>query len=120
MLNHSIFVGVPSKQLQSDKIKEVGFPMSIPLMTLAFLCVLFGVFAFRIPLKGFIYPALPKFSFIGYWQVDLATLMVLTGIILGFFVYWIGHFIVDLYAQDVMNFTIKSQRKCFVLFFTHI
>ncbi|MFH1594648.1 MAG: proton-conducting transporter membrane subunit [Candidatus Omnitrophota bacterium] len=94
-LIHTIFLGQPSKE-QKSKIEkggrqETGPTMWIPPVILAALCVLFGVFAFRIPLKLFILPSLSmKVLFTGVWSAPLATILIFIGIGVGFVVYLFG------------------------------
>ncbi len=54
-LGHAAFFGRLKEKNQS--VKEAGYPMLLPMMAIAFLCILFGVCNF-IPLKNFIQPAL--------------------------------------------------------------
>ncbi|PIU41727.1 MAG: hypothetical protein COS99_03975 [Candidatus Omnitrophica bacterium CG07_land_8_20_14_0_80_42_15] len=92
-LIHSVFLGQPSaKQKISDlKYQETVPTMWIPAVILASLCVIFGVFAYSIPLKMFIFPSLKEnVSFYGVWNAGLATVLILAGIILGLIIYFIG------------------------------
>ena len=50
---HSVFLGRRPERL--DRVKEVDFSMQLPMIFLAILCVLFGVFA-AYPLEKFIIP----------------------------------------------------------------
>jgi formate hydrogenlyase subunit 3/multisubunit Na+/H+ antiporter MnhD subunit len=93
-LLHSVFLGQPSEEVVAarGKIKEVGFSMLFPMSILAFLCVLFGVAAYSIPLKGLILPAL--FGFGVYFepiqnllQPGPALVIVLAGSALGLLIY---------------------------------
>ena len=89
-LTHSIFLGTPSGTMESLKIREAGPCMTLPMMTLAFLCVLFGVFAYSIPIQGFIIPVLPQLQYIGQWSPDLATFLIVVGLMIGCGIYLIG------------------------------
>ena len=89
-LTHSIFLGVPSDQTKSAKVKEAGLTMLISTSVLAFLCVIFGVFAYSIPLKYFISPALANFTFTGLWAPGFATLIIILGLIIGLLFYVYG------------------------------
>lgn len=65
--------------------------MWIPTVTLATLCVLFGVFAYRIPLNVFIFPSIGMdVAFSGIWNASLATTLILVGIVLGIIIYLLG------------------------------
>jgi formate hydrogenlyase subunit 3/multisubunit Na+/H+ antiporter MnhD subunit len=66
-------------------VKEVSKFQTFPMLVLAALCVLFGVF-YYIPLDNFIYPALgiqPDTVGVGIWQSGLATVLIVVGILLG-------------------------------------
>jgi len=90
-LTHTVFLGVPSKHITGQKIKEVGFPMAFSMVVLALLCVVFGVFAYAVPLKFFLKPAVPNFSFLGLWTPGLASIMILLGLGVGFIIYLMGN-----------------------------
>jgi len=79
---HSVFLS----RLPSDmkETREVSPLQTLPMVVLALLCVLFGVF-YAWPLKSFIYPALnlPEGTIASVWQSGLATVLMLVGIVLG-------------------------------------
>ncbi len=94
---HSVFLGVREKTQTGPK--EVGPTMTIPMVVLAILCVVFGVFAFAIPLRGFIAPAIDSVAFLavpdtgqwlGWWSPGLATLFIAVGIVIGLIIYLAG------------------------------
>ncbi|MDW8113819.1 MAG: proton-conducting transporter membrane subunit [candidate division WOR-3 bacterium] len=88
-LTHSIFLGDRPKEY--EKIKEVNFSLWFPSSLLAFLCILFGILAIPLPLKGLIYPSLPfKIEEIGFWQPTLAFILIILGIGIGFVIYMWG------------------------------
>ena len=92
-LIHAVFLGRPSKEIKNLRfnLHETSPSMWIPMAILAFLCLLFGVFAHSIPLKMFIVPALnTKIAFMGFWNPNLATFLLLVGIAIGFVVYLFG------------------------------
>jgi NADH:ubiquinone oxidoreductase subunit 5 (subunit L)/multisubunit Na+/H+ antiporter MnhA subunit len=89
-LTHTIFLGVPDHRIESQKIKEVSPFMGIPMVLLAFLCVLFGIFAYSIPVKHFLIPSVSQFSYPGIWSPGLATMMIGIGILLGLIIYAMG------------------------------
>ncbi len=91
-LIHSVFLGSSSTTTPSPepKRKEVSFAMWFPMAVLAGLCVIFGVFAYKVPLKNLILPAVPGVSFLGFWSPGLATLLIIIGIVLGVIIYWLG------------------------------
>jgi formate hydrogenlyase subunit 3/multisubunit Na+/H+ antiporter MnhD subunit len=91
-LTHSVFLGVPNKNTGSKSIREVGFGMALPMVILALLCVVFGIFAFSLPLKHFLLPAIPGVTFdLGLWSPGLATIMIIIGLVIGFLIYLAGN-----------------------------
>ena len=89
-LTHATFLGQSSSERAGSSLREVSPSMWFPMVVLAGLCVLFGVFALPIPLKGLILPAVPGVSFLGFWSSSLATLLIIIGIVIGAVIYWIG------------------------------
>ncbi|MBN1781460.1 NADH dehydrogenase [bacterium] len=89
-LSHSIFLGVPPEAIRTRGIREVGVTMTLPLVTLAALCVFFGIAAFAGPVRWFIAPVLPSFSFAGNWVPDTATLLLFVGFLIGIVIYLFG------------------------------
>jgi len=97
-LIHGTFLSSESEEIQKkareEKIKEAGISMLFPLVILAALCFVFGVFAYQVPLKLFILPSVPQLlspeTWIGWWQPGLATLLIIIGIIVGFIIYLAG------------------------------
>ncbi len=88
-LTHSVFLGVPSQLVESKKIKEVGIGMTFPMIILALLCVIFGIFAYSVPLKNFILPSVEGVSYLGIWSPDFATVMILVGLAIGLLIYYL-------------------------------
>ena len=63
--------------------------MTFPLVILALICVIFGVFAFAIPIPLLIMPLINKdISYIGIWNPALATILICAGILLGALAYF--------------------------------
>ena len=92
-LVHAVFLGQPYKRSKviSHKLSEVGPSMWIPSVILAGLCVIFGVFAYRIPLGMFVFPSLGGgVMFSGVWNAGLATILILSGIVIGIVIYLLG------------------------------
>jgi NADH:ubiquinone oxidoreductase subunit 5 (subunit L)/multisubunit Na+/H+ antiporter MnhA subunit len=108
-LTNSVFLGVPSKKVAGMKIREAGTGMLVPVLILALLCVVFGVFAF-LPVENFLAPVmektvsgaeLPNFRFWqagtgttsqqGFWNPGLATAMILLGLVVGVIIYLLGN-----------------------------
>ena len=86
-LTHSVFLGRPAME---KKRTEVPWPMWVPPVVLALLCVIFGVFAYPIPLNSFILPVVhlpPPEEWIGWWQPLLSTWLIICGLFLGIIFY---------------------------------
>ncbi|MFH1678966.1 MAG: proton-conducting transporter membrane subunit [Candidatus Omnitrophota bacterium] len=94
-LIHAVFLGQRLKDKgQTDaNISEVHWTMWLPCLILAGICVLFGVFAFQIPLKQFILPSLAtRYSllaadFPGFWSSGLTSALIIAGLILGLLIF---------------------------------
>ncbi len=92
-LVHTVFLGQPSREARErrSEMRDTSPSMLIPSMILAFLCVIFGVFAYRIPLKMFIFPSLGgEAGFTGIWDPSLATALIIVGVAIGLVIYLIG------------------------------
>jgi len=91
-LIHAIFLGKPKDNIP-DTRNKVSISMWLPPVILASLCIIFGVFAFILPLKYFIYPIFSdKLDFIGSWPSIKAALFLLIGLGVGVLVYLAGNF----------------------------
>jgi formate hydrogenlyase subunit 3/multisubunit Na+/H+ antiporter MnhD subunit len=87
-LVHSIFLGQPSRD---QKFKEVSPTMWIPPVILAGLCIVFGIFVYRIPMRFFIGPSVQgAINYTGIWGAGLATILILIGIAVGVLIYFLG------------------------------
>ncbi|MDD5677515.1 MAG: proton-conducting transporter membrane subunit [Kiritimatiellae bacterium] len=85
---HSVFLCKRSAALRHADIREVGFTMWLPCVGLAALCIVFGVFAYQLPLKVMIFPALDGVvKFPGAWYAGLATVLLLAAYAGGALVY---------------------------------
>lgn len=88
-ITHSLFLGERPREL--NKVREARFEMVVPALVLAFLCIVFGVFAYQVPLKYLIYPSLPfRIVESGNWSPWLATILIIVGIIIGLVVFLFG------------------------------
>jgi formate hydrogenlyase subunit 3/multisubunit Na+/H+ antiporter MnhD subunit len=88
-ITHSLFLGERPKGL--NKVKEARFEMVLPSLILAMICIAFGVFAYQLPLKYLIYPALPfKIVETGNWSPLLATGLILIGALIAIIIFLIG------------------------------
>ncbi len=93
-LVNAVFLGQPADAAVTAKYEkgDSGSALWIPQVFLAFLCIIFGVFAYRIPLKLFIGPAVEgSVNFFGIWNAGLATLLIVAGIVLGGVIYLLGN-----------------------------
>jgi len=82
-LLHSVFLSRCPENL--EQTRESPAAMVVPMLTLALLCVFFGVF-YQIPLHSFIYPALgiePGTAIIGLWDSELATALLVLSFLTG-------------------------------------
>ncbi|MBU4590638.1 MAG: hypothetical protein KKG01_06920, partial [Candidatus Omnitrophica bacterium] len=92
-LIHAIFLGKATSDKQQGTRDEVGFTMWIPAVILALLCIIFGIFAYIVPLKYLIIPALSEnLVFIGTWPSMKAALFLLVGLGVGLLIYLSGNF----------------------------
>lgn len=92
-LVHAIFLGQPLSNLrQSGRQGEATpFVMSIPPIVLAALCLLFGIWAYALPLQYLIFPILDQEPvFTGIWEPTLTTVLILIAIGLGLLMYVAG------------------------------
>jgi len=88
-LLHAVFFGQRPESLA--RVREVGFSMWLPPALLAALCVVFGVFAYQMPLRSLIYPSLPLLiEPTGIWQPVLTTLLLLASLGIGLLIYLFG------------------------------
>jgi len=86
-LLHATFLGQRANWQTGKRIKEVSWLMWLPCAILAITCLLFGVFAYQIPLKYFIFPAITGVTFIGTWYAGLSTLLIIIGLVLGILIF---------------------------------
>ncbi|MBU1853358.1 MAG: hypothetical protein KJ957_04890 [Candidatus Omnitrophica bacterium] len=93
-LIHAMFLGKAKDETRPTPAtrNEVSWSMWLPALILATLCIIFGVFAYIIPLKYFIVPALPEgLTFIGTWPSLKATLFLIIGLGVGLLIYVAGN-----------------------------
>ncbi len=94
---HSVFLGI--RERKSAEPREVGVSMTVPMIVLAALCVAFGIFAYVVPLRGLIFPAVEGIhwlsvpdmtQWLGWWSPALATLFIVIGVVIGLIIYMAG------------------------------
>ena len=83
---HATFLCKPSPEVQQLKIRESSVSMLAPMVVLAALCVVFGVFAFQLPLGRMIFP-LVQAEVPGVWWAGLATVLILVSVAVGILIY---------------------------------
>ena len=83
---HAGFLCKPSPLVKQKQIRENRITMLIPLVLLALLCVVFGVFAFQVPLEWMIFPVVAA-EVPGVWWSGLATVLILLAVFVGLLVY---------------------------------
>ncbi|MGB7453208.1 MAG: proton-conducting transporter membrane subunit, partial [Lysobacterales bacterium] len=83
---HATFLCKPSPLVQGKSIQENSTSMLMPMLVLAVLCIVFGVFAFQIPLGLMIFPVVQA-EVPGVWWSGLATVLILTAVFVGLIVY---------------------------------
>lgn len=83
---HAAFLGQGSEA--TAKAKEVPWQMWLPMTVLAALCVIFGLFAYGLPLSYLVLPAVSGLTYIGFWNPLLATTLILLGLLMGLFIYY--------------------------------
>ncbi|MCP4045502.1 MAG: hypothetical protein GY732_05880, partial [Gammaproteobacteria bacterium] len=83
---HATFLCKPSAQVRRMKISDASNTMLVPMVVLAALCVIFGVFAFQLPLGQMIFPIVQA-EIPGVWWAGLATVLIILAVIVGLIVY---------------------------------
>ena len=92
-LLHAVFLGERLNKANVDRISEAPWQMVLPCVILSVICILFGIFAFSLPLKYFIFPAVSLYypinsaGLLGSWQPGLAMLLVVLVLIAGWIVF---------------------------------
>lgn len=89
-LLHAVFLGRQNRELEKHKISEAPWQMWVPPAALAAICIIFGVFAYQLPLKIFIFPAVPQVSIIGAWYAEMSTLLIILGLAIGLLIFKVG------------------------------
>lgn len=80
-----IFLGRRKQDLEN--VREVPFLMWMPQALLAIICVLTGIFATGFVVRGIIIPVSGEFTFAGFWNSTLVSILVLISLILGALIY---------------------------------
>ena len=85
---HATFLCKPAPEIQKITVRENKRSMLLPLVVLAALCIIFGVFAFPLPLDKFIFPVVQA-EVPGVWWAGMATALILVAIVTGLLIYWL-------------------------------
>jgi len=83
---HAVFLGQGSADML--KTKESSWLMWLPMAVLASLCVIFGIFAYSIPIPFFISKVIYGIQYSGFWNPVLAMIMLLVSLLLGIIFYF--------------------------------
>jgi NADH:ubiquinone oxidoreductase subunit 5 (subunit L)/multisubunit Na+/H+ antiporter MnhA subunit len=90
---HAGFLCKPSRELAVRPPREVGVSMALPMVVLAAICVLFGVLAYRLPLRQLILPVMDAMgqpvAYPGVWWGGAATVMLLVAFAVGLLIYFL-------------------------------
>jgi formate hydrogenlyase subunit 3/multisubunit Na+/H+ antiporter MnhD subunit len=87
-LSNAVFLGQPSKPLER---RGSGAWAGIPAVTLAALCLGFGILAQRVPLRYLIFPSIgAEPGGQGIWEPGMASVLLLGGLLVGLILYLIG------------------------------
>lgn len=84
-----IFMGKRSEIVSSTK--EVNILMWLPIVLLAILCILVGVFASSIVIPEYIMPMSNSFVIPGIWSPGLTSILIIAGVVMGILLYLIGN-----------------------------
>jgi len=107
-----IYLGRRNKEF--EKIKEVSFLMWLPQLLIATVCVGFGVFAAEFVIPNLIEPVTGKLAYVGIWQSQSVSILILVSVVVGFLIYLYGnlknHRVSDSFIggeklQEEMNFS---------------
>ncbi|HON04812.1 MAG TPA: proton-conducting transporter membrane subunit [Candidatus Ratteibacteria bacterium] len=84
---HAVFLGRHSDTIKTKDIKESHWTMVFPMVVLAILCLIFGVFFIRIPLFRLLIPVVPSIDIENIFTLILPLALLIAGIILGLLFY---------------------------------
>lgn len=83
---HATFLCKPSALVRQKTIRENSISMLLPLLILTVLCIVFGVFAFQVPLGLMVFPVVQA-EIPGVWWSGLATVLIMTAVFVGLMFY---------------------------------
>ena len=85
---HATFLCKPAAEIRQLDISEKKPSMLLPMIVLAVLCVVFGVYAFQVPLGQLIFPVV-EVTVPGVWWSGVATVLILLAVVVGIALYWL-------------------------------
>lgn len=85
----AVFLGQGSEF--AEKAKEGSAWLWLPTVFLAAVCVIFGLWAFALPIRYLVAPAIALIPFSGIWEPGPATLLLLIGLAVGLAIYLLGN-----------------------------
>jgi formate hydrogenlyase subunit 3/multisubunit Na+/H+ antiporter MnhD subunit len=86
-LIYSVYLRKFDSSVGIETVREVPKTMWIPSVFLAAVCIIFGIFAYQLPLKYLILPLLDGVYFTGIWFAGTSTLLILAGLLLGIIIF---------------------------------
>lgn len=106
---YSVFLSKSLKEV-SQEIKENKFLVNlVPLLILATLCLVFGIWAYEIAIKFIVGPML-NFRLketLGIWNSGTATLLILIGLVLG----WLFYIALNIKPRNVSPYLLGEEQK---------
>ncbi|MBN1973148.1 MAG: hypothetical protein JW787_05885 [Sedimentisphaerales bacterium] len=118
-LIHSIFLSRLPSSLK--EVKEVSTLQIIPVVILAGLCVILGIF-YYLPLNTFIYPGLgleAETPVLSLWSAGLATILIIVGIIIGVLIWFVMRLSANIRVVHTWNCGEKSDSDNLIVSGTH-
>ncbi len=89
-------------------IRETNILLLAPQLTIALLCIVFGVFASNWVIPKMIMPVTGEFAYFGVFQSTFVGMLVLVSIVLGWLIYWISN-VPRMRVED--NFVLGEQNR---------
>jgi NADH:ubiquinone oxidoreductase subunit 5 (subunit L)/multisubunit Na+/H+ antiporter MnhA subunit len=84
----AVFLGQGSEY--AEKAREVSPWLWLPMVFLAAVCVVFGLWAYELPIRYLVAPAIAIIPLAGRWEPGIATVLLLAGLTVGGLIYWLG------------------------------
>ncbi len=106
---YSVFLSKSLKEL-SQEIKENKFLINLmPLLILATLCLVFGIWAYEIAINFIVGPMLNLRlkETLGMWTSGTATLLILIGLVLG----WLLYIVLSIKSRKVPTYLLGEEQK---------